>query len=729
MNRTNGTKHSRGVLTDDPEELLAEVDTPLVATTPGAFEVSPLRLAERILERPEWARRCLLVTDDSGKYVELKTLDLATGIWRDREATMLGWLGEIGDILESDAYQLAARHRIDLKIVSSMVRAIRSIKSPKQVDDVCRSFAAAVDRFRALGLEPSIRQCQPADMDKDQRYLGVLNGVVDLHTARRLPAEEAASALVTIYAPVPYDPDQYPAADWFLSHLSLKEREWWLDILGFALRGIAKRLYGCMAPPDAGKTSAINLLRATLGPYVASPTVGALDAKVRHDASGHTPGMFAWLAPVKITIVDEVKERELSAPLVKDLTGGGWFTARDTYKQKVTKRATGTTFMFANDVAGEQPLPQLRTDDPGMKARYRELPFPVIPKEQQDPAMRDEWPYDEQRQAQLLTLLVQRAKMNPTEPTDIPQVQDATAARIRKDSGELGSFAARFVRDGSSVVEFREAWEEWCAANNEPPDADAPGGVRKRDFSRRFSAHIDGLWQPTSLRIDGRKSRGWRGWRLLSLKEVEEITTVQARDALLACFPDDFSVLGQTIGSAIVSTILHRDMEKVELLALRTAYEDGRVLVEQVRDLTERSFHMDIETGKVFDKDGHLRDCSPDLDMRKTRVPIQIRQAILHLSWEALHSQGGVPEWREDKRRRYKELWDWWARRTAMSIVDALIRKLGPEADIRTMVSEAVGMLADEVESSPKEDAYRYDKDDIATAIKYLITYEHYRER
>ena len=535
MNPTNGAGY-RGVSVDTLVEVQPAVRRSLPATTPSSpafmesIEVSPLRLAERILEREEWASRCLLVTDDSGKFVTLKTLDPETGIWRDPEAMVLGWLGEIGDILEGEAYRLAGKHRMDPKTVLGMVRAIRSIKTPRQVDTVCHSFAAALDRLRAHGLVPLIRQCRPADMNADLRYLGVLNGVVDLHTARLLSAEEAAPALVTIYAPVRYDPKRYQAAVWFLSHLSPREREWWLDTLGFALRGVAKRLYGCLAPPDAGKTSAINLLRATLGPYVASPTVGALDAKVRHDASGHTPGMFAWLAPVRITIVDEVKERELSAPLVKDLTGGGWFTARDTYQQKVTKRATGTTFMFANDVAGEQPLPQLRTDDPGMKARYRELPFPVIPKEQQDPAMRDEWPYDMERQAQLLTLLVQRAATNPTEPTDIPQVRDATAARIRKDSGELGEFGARFVRDGSSVVEFSEAWAQWCVVNNETAEALSPGGVRKRDFSRRLSAHVEGLGTPTSLRADGRKVRGWRGWKLEPATAVQ-IQAVEVRES------------------------------------------------------------------------------------------------------------------------------------------------------------------------------------------------------
>ena len=510
---SNGTRSAAGDSPDDD----------------GTFDVSPLRLAERILERSEWAARCLLVTGDKGQFISLYTQHPTTGLWRDPEAAVLGWQGEIADELEREAYGMAAAKLLDPKVAASLVRAIRNIKTPDNVSKVCRSFGAAVDNLRRRGLTSCIHECTPGDLDADLRYMGVANGVVDLHEARLMTADEATSARVTVAATVPYDPDRYPTADWFLSHLPPQYREWWLDTLGFSLRGIAKRLYGCLAPPDSGKTTAINLLRRTLGAYVSSPTPGALDARVRYEASGHTPGLFAWLSPVRITIVDEVKERELSAPLVKDLTGGGWFTARDTYQTKVTKRATGTTYMFANDSAGEQPLPQLRTDDPGMNARYRELPFPPIPKAHQVENMRDKWPDDPERRAQLLTLLVQRAAANPQEPEDIPAVKTATAERIQKDAGELGAFARRFVRDGSAVLEFSMVWAEWCRHNSESPEAPVPGGIRKRDFFRRLSAYVEGLSRPVSMTVRGRKVRGWRGWRLLTVEEAEALN--QREDA------------------------------------------------------------------------------------------------------------------------------------------------------------------------------------------------------
>ena len=497
----------------------------------GDFDVSPLRLAERILERPDWAPRCLLVFHGSQKFEALYTQDSMTGIWLDPEATVLGWLGAIGDSLEREAYEIAADKLIDPKTVVTMVRAIRGIKTPDRIKSVCHSFAAAHARLKDQGLQPSVRECGPDNLDADLRFLGVENGVIDLHEARLLKPEEAAPAFVTTFTPVPYDPELYPAADWFLSHLPIRERNWWLDVFGFALRGIAKRLYGCLAAPDSGKTTAINMMRSTFGPYVDTPTPGALDAHQRYEASGHTPGLGAWASPVRITILDEVKERELHAAIVKELTGGGVITYRDTYEKRRKARATGTTFLFANDAAGERQLPQLRTDDPGMRARYRELPFPTIPETQREPERRDEWPHDVKRRAQLLTLLVQRAANTPREPEDIPEAQHATATRIRKDSGELGVFASRLARDGTSVLEFPKLWAEWCTMNNEPADADAPGGVRKSDFYRRLSAHVEGLDRPTPLTIERRKVRGWRGWRLLTEAEAKAFETPTAQVA------------------------------------------------------------------------------------------------------------------------------------------------------------------------------------------------------
>ena len=686
----------------------------------STFDVSTLRLAEFILERPDWASRCLLVTRDNGEFFAVHTLD-SNGIWGDPEATVLGWLGTISDELESAAYRLAAERRLQPTSVTTMVKSIHAIKNPKTVRPVCRSFAAAVGRLRAQGTDPKIRECRPSELDGDLRYMGVKNGVVDLDKARLITAAEASNALVTTAAPAPYDPERYPPADWFLSHVPARERDWWLDVIGYGLRGIAKRFYGCIAAPDSGKTTAINLLRTTFGPYVDSPLPGTLDAHQRYGTSGHTPGLIAWLSPVRLTIIDEMKERELHAELMKDVTGGGQITARDTYKRRVTKQATGTTFIFANDSRGDQKLPQLRTDDQGMKVRYRELPFPTLPKDQQIQEMRDNWPRDPERQAQLMTLLVQRAAANPKEPEDIPEARSATDARIRKDSGVLGEFAARFKRDGKASLEFPTVWAEWCAANDESSDAPAAGGVHKHDFYRRLSAHVEGLRKPTPRTIKGRKVRGWRGWRLLTVEECESEQVIeQAIRGLSADYPG-IAFFEIPLGQGALYHSLKR-LRDVELLALQDWFRDGRELASALQRSADSVVYYGPEKERMTNEDA-MRISYPDLDADRL-AGMWLAYNIETIAKIANFNRQLGPVC-EQMRERYRKLERTTPGRESVAC-RALMeadRELGPEVDAEQLARKAVEILDIELgklyETSPK-DANRYDADDVEAAIKEL---------
>ena len=494
------------------------------------YRTSPQAVAMRLLqERPNQILAVAANPADKRDDHPTAYALASTGIWDTTATIWTQWL-----------FELAATMRDELRSSGIAGNAynvadadIRRIERPLAVTEIRRAIMPEADKMAAEGNDPAqfgLLRCTHEDLDDEMRYLGAANGVIDLHTGLLLSSQAARQYLLTRHVPGNYDPERYPAADWFLSHLPQRERNWWIDAFGHALRGIPKRLYGCLAAPDSGKTTTINLLSRTLGPYCDSPTAGTLDAAQRLDGSSHTPGLFAWVSPVRITIVDEVKERELSAPLVKDLTGGGWIATRQMWERKVMRRATGTTFLFGNDSAGEDALPQLRTDDPGMKARYRELPFPAICRDQQNIDMRESWPDDPERRGQLLTLLVERAVGTPKEPEDIPEVMEKTTARLRKDAGELGAFAGRFIRDGSGVLPFSEAWAAWCEHNSESKNTHAPGGIRKRDFVRRLSAHIEGLVKPTPVRVKNRSFRAWRGWRLLTAEEADALERADVQE-------------------------------------------------------------------------------------------------------------------------------------------------------------------------------------------------------
>ena len=520
------------------------------------------------------------------------------GIWCAGGDPWARWLIEIADMMTRDA----ALSGLSGKGLTATLAAINRIKRPGMVDQVRPMLRAVLDLLRRDG-EPcrDVTECAAEDLDAELRYVGVANGVVDLALGTLLPPEEGRKALVTIMAPTKFDPDaRHPVVDDLLERMDPKRRRHFLGALGNALRAVPKRLYAIVCEPDCAKTTYHNLLVNTLG-RVYVRTAGANVVQDRRNAMTSdtqlTPGLTAWWTPTRIIIMDEVKESSLSPEIVKDLTGGGLLSARGVRQDLQTKQATATTFMMSN----EETVPQLRLDDSGMRARYRELRLPHIPDVERDEGyIRDRATQLPEVRAAFLAVLVDAARENPEPPSDTPEVMDTTAKRIAQDAGELGRFARRVVRDGASRLAFSDMWVAWCQANSETTDAKGPGGIGKRTIVRRLRSYVSDLPDPISVRIENRNSRGWRGWKLLepddpSLDPQPEASATanpevrQAKQDLLDGFPNHLSVLGRTV-SIQLSEILGK-LDEAELLALHHDCQNGPKLAEKaqvmVQEMTE----------------------------------------------------------------------------------------------------------------------------------------------
>lgn len=385
---------------------------------------------------------------------------------------------------------------------------------------------AVLDLLRRDG-EPchDVTECAAEDLDTDHRYLGTKSGVVDLATGSLLSRDEGRKALVTIIAPTEFAADAgHPVVNDLLGRMSSERRRHFMGSLGNGLRANPKRLYAVVCEPDCGQTTFHNLIVNTLGPEYAK-TAGVNILQDRRTAMTNdtqlTPGLTAWWSPTRIIIMDEVKETSLSPELVKDLTGGGMLTARGIRQNLQTKPATATMFMLSN----EETVPQLRLDDSGLRARYRELRLPHIPDGERDEGyVRNEATQLREVRAAFMAVLVAAAKENPEPPEDTPEVREITTKRIEEDAGELVRFARRLVSDGTARLSFAEMWAAWCQANLEPTDALAPGGIGKRTIVRRLRAYVPDLPGPTTVKIEGSNTRGFRGWRLLTAEEAENET-------------------------------------------------------------------------------------------------------------------------------------------------------------------------------------------------------------
>ena len=143
-------------------------------------------------------------------------------------------------------------------------------------------------------------------------------------------------------------------------------------------------------------------------------------------------------------------------------------------------------------------------------------------------------------------------------------------------------------------------------------------------------------------------------------------------------------------------------LDDAQVLALRGVCQNGRVLAEQVRDLTERSSYLNVSTGQVFGTEGYLMDVLPDLDA-KGRAQAQLHRAVARLALKA-----SALEW-----------WD--VGSTALGAVEAAVRMLGPEADARTVRREAIRLMIDYLDSmtdDERDGEYRYE---VGLAIKRLV--------
>lgn len=595
------------------------------AAEPPVFDTSPAEVARRIILR--FGSDLLVVAPPQqshpastpGGPVAYSTGYLlgANGIWRADGDPWARALIEIAEMMIQDV-PLAG---LIGKAQSAATTAIHRIKRPGMVEQVRPMLRAALDLLRRAGeLYQDVLECAAEDLDANLRYLGTTSGVVDLSTGALLSAEEGRKARVTIMAPTKFDPDaRHPIVDDLLGRMAPEKRAHFMGALGNAIRTVPKRLYAVVCEPDCGKTTYHNLIVNTLGPMyarVAGVNVVQDRRNTMTNDSQLTPGLTAWWAPTRIILMDEVKETSLSPELVKDLTGGGMLTARGLRQDLQTKPVTATTFMLSN----EETVPQLRLDDPGLRARYRELRLPHIPDaERDDGYIRNEATRLPVVCTAFLAALVAAAKESPEPPEDTPEVKRVTTKRVARDAGELGRFARRLVPDGEARLSFADMWAAWCQANSEPTNASTPGGIGKRTIMRRLRAYLPELPDPTTVRIENRNTRGWRGWRLVTTEEAE-IATAKLMLGGKTFTPEERATL-QLAASTLVPPLSRNEMAGVveQLNRLRDQYPAVPVLyrVNQalskaaarllaavdgspVHDAPEAERYDDTETGELF---------------------------------------------------------------------------------------------------------------------------------
>lgn len=344
----------------------------------------------------------------------------------------------------------------------------------------------------------------PERLDAHPWLLNLDNGTLDLKTGELRLHDQAD--LITKLAPVAYDPSARDGRwDKFLADATGGD----LELQAMLARAVFSSLNGeqwdkmflfLVGPPDSGKTTFINAVKAMLGPYASA---------LKHDAllkKTLTGGIHSDIASLNgkrfVSSVEIDQGRQLAEGLVKLLTGGeATIQVAFKHKNEFDMKPEFTLWLAANDV------PKIRNEDESAWARFKEIPFPYR-RDNPDPTLKDHLQRSPLARAAVLAWAMRAREAWLAGGIGAASVVEAASAKRRADQDPINGF----LQDECEIVsgawaqsdDLWTAYTVWCIQNGEQP-------IGKKSFWTLLESH--GL-QPKRRKIDGVTRRGWEGVRL-----------------------------------------------------------------------------------------------------------------------------------------------------------------------------------------------------------------------
>ena len=345
----------------------------------------------------------------------------------------------------------------------------------------------------------------PENFDAQLHLFNVANGTLDLRTGELRP--HSAPDLLTKCAGIKFDP-RAAAPTWTRAletwMLDAATRDYLQDCAGLALSGeVRDEFFNFLFGGGAnGKTTFLSTLERVSGDYYRHAKAEIfMRPKFARDAESATPAMLSLRGARLVTVSEIEGEHEMSAALVKGLTGRDPITARGCHdKRPTTFRPQFTLWMFGNE------KPKISDASEGMWRRVRLIEFnQVIPKVERDPD------FAEKLQAELPGILnwaLDGLKRVQQRGLIVPDGVSASTANYRAEQNPLDGFLAEMCEQSATAFvtasELWDAWKSYCAEQDEPEGTQNgfSAELKRRDFHNARTT------------INGRQTRVWKRVRL-----------------------------------------------------------------------------------------------------------------------------------------------------------------------------------------------------------------------
>lgn len=251
-----------------------------------------------------------------------------------------------------------------------ILKRLDSLRSPKGRKDMLECVTT-IDDAPVISYE---------QLDKQPYLLATPTGVVDLRTGECSPGKPEQYLLS--HCPTPWRGIDEPCRE-FEEYLQTcmdddhEIKDFIQRLLGYALLGEKKHhiwviMYGPLS--RNGKDTLMNIVKRILGKnlHVRIPTNMLMDQKFERDSSQPSADMMA-LRGAKIAYASEAKKRHsLDQAKIKDMTGGGYITARGLTDREMTEWKQSALIMLLTNY-----LPKINSDDDGFNARTICIEWPV----------------------------------------------------------------------------------------------------------------------------------------------------------------------------------------------------------------------------------------------------------------------------------------------------------------------------------------------------------------
>lgn len=308
-----------------------------------------------------------------------------------------------------------------------------------------------------------------ADLDSDPFLFNVRNGTLELHAEKDggvALREHRREDLITKLAPVDHDAEADPSEfrKWLEGVQESKDSQVFLQRwAGYCLSGDtgaqAIALFHGMGAN--GKSTLVNVWRGIMGPYCQTLPVATLLEDQRTTGDQATPSL-ARLPGARLVLASEPpKGRKLNTAIIKQLTGGEPFAARELRKGFFEFTPELKLILSFNE------LPPVPSQDDGTWRRILLVPWQVqIPPEKRVPR------YEEillEEASAILNWMLDGFRLWREHGLMVPAEIKGATAEYRSATDAVGEFLAvattRLPQASTSARDLFHAYVHWCRSN------------------------------------------------------------------------------------------------------------------------------------------------------------------------------------------------------------------------------------------------------------------------